>query len=276
MAIARIDSITADAEHPASLARFWAAALEGYSVRDYDEAEIQRLAALDLTPETDPTVMVDGPGPTLCFQKMPDRASARNRWHLDLVGASREVEVERLCALGARVRDVHDGWTTLLDPEGNPFCVLDPEPGPGTRVPGPSDGDTMAENSTRPAACAPVFVVHDIAASVAYYRDILGFDVSFTYGEPTFYAGVYRGSVTIHLQAANQTQRPAGNSSLYLFVGSADEIHRELVERGARVLENPATYPYGMREFDVADLDGNRLIFGCPEPAPSGSQTEYG
>jgi hypothetical protein len=121
-----IDSITIDARHPASLARFWAAALEGYAVRAYDEAEIARLAELGLTPETDPTVMVDGPGPTLCFQQMPGRVSGRNRLHLDLRGGPRETEVERLCALGARVRDLHDGWTTLLDPEGNPFCVLDP------------------------------------------------------------------------------------------------------------------------------------------------------
>jgi hypothetical protein len=122
----RIDSVTVDARHPAALARFWAAALEGYAVRAYDEAEIARLAALGLTPETDPTVMVDGPGPTLCFQKMPGATGGRNRWHVDLVGGQRQAEVERLRALGARVRDVHEGWTTLLDPEGNPFCVLDP------------------------------------------------------------------------------------------------------------------------------------------------------
>ena len=124
--MARIDSITVDARHPASLARFWAAALDGYAVRAYDDAEIARLASLGLTPETDPSVMVDGPGPTLCFQQMPGRTSGRNRWHLDLRGAPRPAEVERLCALGARVRDVHEGWTTLLDPEDNPFCVLDP------------------------------------------------------------------------------------------------------------------------------------------------------
>jgi RimJ/RimL family protein N-acetyltransferase len=130
-AMSRIDSITVDARHPASLARFWAAALDGYAVRAYGEAEVARLAALGFTPETDPTVMVDGPGPTLCFQKMPGRTQGRNRWHLDLAGASRAAEVERLCALGARVRDVHQGWTTLLDPEDNPFCVLDPRPDRG-------------------------------------------------------------------------------------------------------------------------------------------------
>lgn len=122
----RLDSITIDAQHPAALARFWAAALEGYAVRPYDDAEIARLAALGLTPETDPTVMVDGPGPTLCFQKMPGRTADRNRWHLDLRGASRLEEVARLCDLGASVRETRERWTTLLDPEGNPFCVLDP------------------------------------------------------------------------------------------------------------------------------------------------------
>lgn len=115
-----------DAEHPPSLARFWAAALEGYAVRPYDDAEIARLASMGFTPETDPTVMVDGPGPTLCFQKATGRTRGRNRWHLDIEGTRREAEVDRLCGLGARVRDVHDGWTTLLDPEDNPFCVLEP------------------------------------------------------------------------------------------------------------------------------------------------------
>jgi hypothetical protein len=81
--LSRIDSITVDARHPASLARFWAAALEGYAVRAYDEAERTRLAAQGFTPETDPTVRVDGPGPTLCFQRMPGRTRGRNRWHLD-------------------------------------------------------------------------------------------------------------------------------------------------------------------------------------------------
>lgn len=124
--MSHLHSITVDAAHPAALARFWAAALEGYAVRAYDAAEVARLAERGLTPETDPTVMVDGPGPSLCFQQMPGRTEGRNRWHVDLVAASREAEVERLCALGARVRDVREGWTTLLDPEGNPFCVLDP------------------------------------------------------------------------------------------------------------------------------------------------------
>lgn len=129
-----LDSVTIDAVHPASLARFWAAALSssGYAVRAYDEAEVARLAGLGFTPETDPTVMVDGPtgSPTLCFQKVATGpATGRNRLHLDLRAASstsRRAEVTRLVELGACIRDERESWTTMLDPEGNPFCMQDP------------------------------------------------------------------------------------------------------------------------------------------------------
>ena len=36
--------------------------------------------------------------------------------------------------------------------------------------------------------------------------------------------------------------------------------------RGARVLKAPADQPYGLRDFDVADLDGNMLFFGMETP----------
>ena len=124
--MARIREIVIDALHPAALARFWAAALDGYAVRAYDAAEIERLAARGRTPETDPNVAVDGPGPTLFFQETKAAKTGRNRVHLDLAGAERAAEVGRLCALGATVRDERATYTVMLDPEGNEFCVQDP------------------------------------------------------------------------------------------------------------------------------------------------------
>ena len=65
----RLREIVIDADHPASLARFWAAAVDGYAMRPYDDAEIARLATLGLTPETDRFVLIDGPGPIICCQQ---------------------------------------------------------------------------------------------------------------------------------------------------------------------------------------------------------------
>src|SRR3954467_15549329 len=82
--MAKLKEIVIDADDPPKLARFWAQVAEGYAVRAYDDEEIARLAAIGLTPETDPTVVVDGPGPTLCFHTRSGPRPFRNRIHLDL------------------------------------------------------------------------------------------------------------------------------------------------------------------------------------------------
>ena len=119
----RFKDIVIDADLPSALARFWAAALDGYAVLPYDDAEIARLAALGLTPETDPSVMVAGPGPRLCFHLRPGPRAPRNRVHIDIVAEDVEAEVTRLIGLGARKVRHGEGYVVLNDPEGNNFCV---------------------------------------------------------------------------------------------------------------------------------------------------------
>jgi len=126
--VAELRDIVIDSRDPASLARFWAEALDAYDVRPYSDAEIERLRLLGFTPESDPSVAVDGPGPTLFFQRSDQPKTTRNRIHLDVATADRAAEVERLCELGASLRDEHEGHCVLLDPEGNEFCVLGPAP----------------------------------------------------------------------------------------------------------------------------------------------------
>jgi len=124
--MAALREIVIDCRHAPSLARFWAEVLDEYDVLPYDEAEIARLAALGLTPETDPTVGVGGPGPTLFFQEVSEpKPDTKNRLHLDVETPDRSAEVERLLALGATIHTIHAGHTVLLDPEGNEFCVAD-------------------------------------------------------------------------------------------------------------------------------------------------------
>ncbi|HZY67908.1 MAG TPA: VOC family protein [Devosia sp.] len=123
--MAQLKEIVIDADNPAHLARFWAAAVDGYALRAYDEEEVARLAALGLTPETDPSVMVDGPGPTLCFQLRTGPRPERNRLHLDLRATDHAAEVKRLLGLGATFWYARDTFTVLRDPEGNQFCVVD-------------------------------------------------------------------------------------------------------------------------------------------------------
>ena len=68
----------------------------------------------------------------------------------------------------------------------------------------------------------------------------------------------------LHLQAESQTDRRRGGSAVYLSVEDADRTHAELRESGARIEKEPQDYPYGLRDFDVRDLDGNRLVIASP------------
>jgi hypothetical protein len=122
----KLKEIVVDAEHPAALARFWVEVLDDYAIRAYDDEEIARLAKLGFTPETDPTVMVDGPGLSFCFQIMPGPRPERNRVHVDVTVADRAGEVARLIGLGATIARELNGCTVMRDPEGNNFCLVDP------------------------------------------------------------------------------------------------------------------------------------------------------
>lgn len=111
-------------------------------------------------------------------------------------------------------------------------------------------------------SAATLFTVKDVLQSVAHYRDVLGFRTEFVYGEPTYYAGVERDGVVIHLQAVERTKRLPGHGAVNVFVTDVDALYQELKSRGAKVLNEPKDYPYGMRDFDINDPDGNQLCFG--------------
>ncbi|QLG50026.1 VOC family protein [Natrinema halophilum] len=113
-----IKFITVACEGPRKLAAFWAAALDG----DLRE----------LPPTIDPVIVErSGDGPALLFKELPKGTTRDLPIHLDLSTSDREATVERLCDLGAAVRETKTEtvdtqtatWTVMEDPEGNRFCV---------------------------------------------------------------------------------------------------------------------------------------------------------
>lgn len=107
-----VDAITFDCADAVKLAAFWSAALDA-TVNDDASAEFASISTPD--------------GRTYCFIAVPEAKAAKNRVHLDLSADDRDAEVERLLGLGATVHASYDEggnqWTTLLDIEGNEFCV---------------------------------------------------------------------------------------------------------------------------------------------------------
>jgi len=125
--MATIRDVIFDSRHPASIARFWAAAIDDYQVAPYDDAELARLRNMGVNdPEDDPAVLVEpvtGRGPRLFFQLVPEARTVKNRVHLDLQAPDADAEADQLSRLGGRILARHVHWITLADPEGNEFCI---------------------------------------------------------------------------------------------------------------------------------------------------------
>ena len=67
-------------------------------------------------------------GPRIFFLKVPEAKAAKNRWHLDIgVPTDMHQRADELVELGATIvgefNEPEGHWITLLDPEGNEFCI---------------------------------------------------------------------------------------------------------------------------------------------------------
>ena len=103
----------------------------------------------------------------------------------------------------------------------------------------------------------PELPLDDVARGIAYYRDVLGFHINYAQHD----LGVMdRDAVTVLLIA--RTERHKGIGSCYVYIRDADALHAELVAKGANVLDQPVSRPWGLRQFHVADLEGNWITFG--------------
>jgi catechol 2,3-dioxygenase-like lactoylglutathione lyase family enzyme len=114
-------------------------------------------------------------------------------------------------------------------------------------------------------ASAPQFLVEKLNDSLRFYEQRLGFARDFVYQD--FYASVSRGRAVIHLKCAPKLvaerahRRSEEHLDAYLAVSGVQELHDELVGRGAPIAKRLEQRPWGARDFYVEDPDGYILCF---------------
>ncbi len=117
---------------------------------------------------------------------------------------------------------------------------------------------------------APVLVVRDVAASVEFWREKVGFETKTIYGEPPSFAMPSRDGVTIMLvKAPTGAQPPVPNwkvvdkcNQVYIWVDDAKALYEEIQNRGAPIDFTLYDTPWGTREFGIQDLDDHDIAFG--------------
>jgi catechol 2,3-dioxygenase-like lactoylglutathione lyase family enzyme len=103
---------------------------------------------------------------------------------------------------------------------------------------------------------APVLHVPDVQTAVGYYRDVLGFVSDF--GDDD-YAVVWRDNSAIHFVRSDRC--PSG-VHLFQWVRDVDACYEEIKARGAKIAAGPGDRPYGVRDFNILDLNGVSIVFG--------------
>jgi uncharacterized glyoxalase superfamily protein PhnB len=115
---------------------------------------------------------------------------------------------------------------------------------------------------------APQFFTTNIPATLAYYKEKLGFECVGTWQDPPVYAIVARDGHAIHFRCADP---PAPNRDkysdelldAYLFIEDADALYAEYAARGVEFARELGNMPWHSREFVVKDCDGRLLAFGA-------------
>jgi uncharacterized glyoxalase superfamily protein PhnB len=118
---------------------------------------------------------------------------------------------------------------------------------------------THKESLTTLGQPVPELPVADVERAQRYYRDVLGFAVGWLYPGKEI-GSVSRGHVAIFFRRRQGLFEPAVH---WVFAQDIDATYEELRSSGAKIVEPLETKPWGLRQFTVEDLDGNRFYFHC-------------
>ena len=129
------------------------------------------------------------------------------------------------------------------------------------------------------SSISPFFIVADVPATLAFYHDMLGFEITFRGPSPEdeFFGIVRRDGAMIMFKQLgvmedgkevvvepmpNYNRKPALSWDAYVDVPDPDELAAEFESRGVRFSVPLRDNDDGLRGFVIEDIDGYGLFFG--------------
>ncbi len=131
---------------------------------------------------------------------------------------------------------------------------------------------------TEISGIAPFFIVRNVPVALTFYRDSLGFDITFQgpSDDDIFFGIVKRGAAMIILKDVGVDPVPNYTRDIkqgiarwdaYLYVPDPDALAAEFSSRNVeffRSIKDSEDGDDGLRGFEVKDADGYILFFGRP------------
>jgi catechol 2,3-dioxygenase-like lactoylglutathione lyase family enzyme len=122
---------------------------------------------------------------------------------------------------------------------------------------------------------SPFFIVRSVPETLAFYRDQLGFDITFEGPEPDdiFFGIVQRGQAMIMFKAVDVEPVPNYTRDIghgiakwdaYIYVPDPDALFEEFSTRGIEFVVKLSNNTDNLRGFDIRDVNGYVIYFGRP------------
>lgn len=122
---------------------------------------------------------------------------------------------------------------------------------------------------------SPLFIVRSVPAALAFYRDRLGFDITFQgpAEDDIFFGIVQRGRAMIMLKDIEVEPVPNYTRDIgkgyaawdaYVYAPDPDAVAAEFSLNGVGFWQPLTDTGDGLRGFEVQDIDGYVLFFGRP------------
>jgi len=111
---------------------------------------------------------------------------------------------------------------------------------------------------------SPQLLVSNIAHSIEFYTNKLGFSLAFLYDD--FYAGISKDGHTFHLKSGKPNIEERNNKQenndldIIFSVEGIDQLYEGFVSKDINIIQPLCNQPYG-REFYITDPDGYVLAF---------------
>jgi uncharacterized glyoxalase superfamily protein PhnB len=121
----------------------------------------------------------------------------------------------------------------------------------------------MLSNRSIPRAIViPVLAYPDVNQAAAWLCDAFGFSVRLRIGDHRVQLNVGDAAVIVREMRPNEINAVLGaGHSVTVRIEDADAHCRRAREHGARITQDPVTYPFGERQYNAEDFAGHSWTF---------------
>jgi GNAT superfamily N-acetyltransferase/uncharacterized glyoxalase superfamily protein PhnB len=111
----------------------------------------------------------------------------------------------------------------------------------------------------------PVLAVHDVATTISYWQDVLGFPNKWTWGNPPVHGGVsWNGGAFIQFGLNPELADASKGNSVWIRVRELEKLYEIHQKNNAVIVSRLENKPWDFAEYIVKDINGYYVHFSAP------------